>query len=300
MKEHSCHHDAMRLHTCSEGIYTIAGWLLRYSVWLLGGLPTNYVCQATKTGRNDRKKCSLHHSLAFFSWSDGTVEMERMQQNPLGFYCAFLRLEWPDPSDLVHDYAFLSWFKDCVAYVCSVGFIFVEGSGRCSLFSRQHVQTFDGVIYEFPGDCSYMLAGDCQQRSFSILGKSQSHTQAYTSIKQMSTFPNSADSFIQSDLLSGNIGSCVPWKSKPWPWHCCAKNFANISRMIKCLPVCVYIKVIFLMERGKESPCFSEKSLSFTSLLMEHCHKGQRGKRSCECPTIQASRFIHINMCLWF
>ncbi|XP_056621756.1 von Willebrand factor [Triplophysa dalaica] len=50
------------------------------------------------------------------------------------------------------------------------GFIFVEGSGRCSLFSRQHVQTFDGVIYEFPGDCSYMLAGDCQQRSFSILG----------------------------------------------------------------------------------------------------------------------------------
>ncbi|KAI2653383.1 von Willebrand factor [Labeo rohita] len=50
------------------------------------------------------------------------------------------------------------------------GFVSVEGSGRCSLFSRQHIQTFDGVIYEFPGDCSYMLAGDCQHRSFSILG----------------------------------------------------------------------------------------------------------------------------------
>ncbi|KAA0715188.1 von Willebrand factor [Triplophysa tibetana] len=100
---------------------------------------------------------------------NGTVQMERMQHNPVGFYRAFLRLELPDLSDLVHDYALLSWFKDCVAYVCSVGFIFVEGSGRCSLFSRQHVQTFDGVIYEFPGDCSYMLAGDCQHRSFSIL-----------------------------------------------------------------------------------------------------------------------------------
>uniref|UniRef100_A0A9J8CX21 von Willebrand factor n=1 Tax=Cyprinus carpio carpio TaxID=630221 RepID=A0A9J8CX21_CYPCA len=54
--------------------------------------------------------------------------------------------------------------------LCSVGLVSVEGSGRCSLFSRQHIQTFDGVIYEFPGDCSYMLAGDCQHRSFSILG----------------------------------------------------------------------------------------------------------------------------------
>uniref|UniRef100_A0A673N084 VWFD domain-containing protein n=1 Tax=Sinocyclocheilus rhinocerous TaxID=307959 RepID=A0A673N084_9TELE len=50
------------------------------------------------------------------------------------------------------------------------GLVSVEGSGRCSLFSRQHIHTFDGVIYEFPGDCSYMLAGDCQHRSFSILG----------------------------------------------------------------------------------------------------------------------------------
>uniref|UniRef100_A0A672PHD4 von Willebrand factor n=1 Tax=Sinocyclocheilus grahami TaxID=75366 RepID=A0A672PHD4_SINGR len=50
------------------------------------------------------------------------------------------------------------------------GLVSVEGSGRCSLFSRKHIHTFDGVIYEFPGDCSYMLAGDCQHRSFSILG----------------------------------------------------------------------------------------------------------------------------------
>ncbi|XP_068458313.1 von Willebrand factor [Clinocottus analis] len=43
-------------------------------------------------------------------------------------------------------------------------------TGRCSLFGRQHVHTFDGVLYEFPGDCSYLLAGDCSHRSFTLLG----------------------------------------------------------------------------------------------------------------------------------
>ncbi|XP_066540767.1 von Willebrand factor [Hoplias malabaricus] len=50
------------------------------------------------------------------------------------------------------------------------GHVVAEGAARCSLFGRQHIHTFDGVIYEFPGDCSYMLAGDCHQRTFSILG----------------------------------------------------------------------------------------------------------------------------------
>ncbi|XP_071393775.1 von Willebrand factor [Centroberyx affinis] len=43
-------------------------------------------------------------------------------------------------------------------------------TGRCSLFGRHHVHTFDGVLYEFPGDCSYLLAGDCNHRSFTLLG----------------------------------------------------------------------------------------------------------------------------------
>ncbi|XP_075998087.1 von Willebrand factor [Genypterus blacodes] len=43
-------------------------------------------------------------------------------------------------------------------------------SGRCSLFGRHHIHTFDGVLYEFPGDCSYLLAGDCNHRSFVLLG----------------------------------------------------------------------------------------------------------------------------------
>ncbi|XP_068168133.1 von Willebrand factor [Antennarius striatus] len=43
-------------------------------------------------------------------------------------------------------------------------------TGRCSLFARHHIHTFDGVLYEFPGDCSYLLAGDCKHRSFTLLG----------------------------------------------------------------------------------------------------------------------------------
>ncbi|KAF3688863.1 von Willebrand factor [Channa argus] len=43
-------------------------------------------------------------------------------------------------------------------------------TGRCSLFGRHYLHTFDGVLYEFPGDCSYLLAGDCNHRSFTLLG----------------------------------------------------------------------------------------------------------------------------------
>ncbi|KAM6936930.1 von Willebrand factor [Xenentodon cancila] len=46
-------------------------------------------------------------------------------------------------------------------------------TGRCSLFGRHHVHTFDGVLYDFPGDCSYLLAGDCNHRSFTLLGDFQ-------------------------------------------------------------------------------------------------------------------------------
>ncbi|RXM34883.1 von Willebrand factor [Acipenser ruthenus] len=46
-------------------------------------------------------------------------------------------------------------------------------TGRCSLFGKDHIQTFDGNFYDFPGDCSYKLAGDCQKRSFSLLGDFQ-------------------------------------------------------------------------------------------------------------------------------
>ncbi|XP_062838063.1 von Willebrand factor [Anolis carolinensis] len=42
--------------------------------------------------------------------------------------------------------------------------------GHCSLFGSNHIKTFDEYLYDFAGDCSYLLAGDCQKRSFSLLG----------------------------------------------------------------------------------------------------------------------------------
>ncbi|CAH2276180.1 von Willebrand factor [Pelobates cultripes] len=40
---------------------------------------------------------------------------------------------------------------------------------RCSLFGENHIRTFDGTFYDFAGDCSYMMAGECHKRSFSLL-----------------------------------------------------------------------------------------------------------------------------------
>ncbi|XP_032850933.2 von Willebrand factor isoform X2 [Tyto alba] len=44
---------------------------------------------------------------------------------------------------------------------------------RCSLFGNDHIKTFDGSFYNFAGDCSYLLAGDCHKRSFTLLGDYQ-------------------------------------------------------------------------------------------------------------------------------
>ncbi|XP_032895484.1 von Willebrand factor isoform X3 [Amblyraja radiata] len=46
-------------------------------------------------------------------------------------------------------------------------------SARCSLFGQYRTHTFDGSFYEFPGQCSYKLAGDCVKNSFSLLGNYQ-------------------------------------------------------------------------------------------------------------------------------
>lgn len=55
--------------------------------------------------------------------------------------------------------------------VCALPACVTGMTGRCSLFGRDHIHTFDGVLYQFPGDCSYLLAGDCNHHSFSLLGE---------------------------------------------------------------------------------------------------------------------------------
>ncbi|KAM9171971.1 von Willebrand factor isoform 2-T2 [Pangshura tecta] len=44
---------------------------------------------------------------------------------------------------------------------------------RCSLFGDDHIKTFDESFYDFAGDCSYLLAGDCHKRSFVLIGDYQ-------------------------------------------------------------------------------------------------------------------------------
>ncbi|XP_040421957.1 von Willebrand factor isoform X2 [Cygnus olor] len=56
----------------------------------------------------------------------------------------------------------------------SSGSLLQESSAsRCSLFGNDHIKTFDDSFYNFAGDCSYLLAGDCHKRSFTLLGDYQ-------------------------------------------------------------------------------------------------------------------------------
>ncbi|NXM86547.1 VWF factor, partial [Oenanthe oenanthe] len=48
-----------------------------------------------------------------------------------------------------------------------------SSAARCSLFGNDHIKTFDGSLYDFAGDCSYLLAGDCHKHSFTLLGDYQ-------------------------------------------------------------------------------------------------------------------------------
>ncbi|XP_009511474.2 von Willebrand factor [Phalacrocorax carbo] len=52
----------------------------------------------------------------------------------------------------------------------SVSLLQESSVSRCSLFGNDHIKTFDGSFYNFAGDCSYLLAGDCHKHSFTLLG----------------------------------------------------------------------------------------------------------------------------------
>uniref|UniRef100_A0A670HY20 von Willebrand factor n=1 Tax=Podarcis muralis TaxID=64176 RepID=A0A670HY20_PODMU len=64
-----------------------------------------------------------------------------------------------------------------IFWTCYIIIIFsfadVEPFAQCSLFGEHHIKTFDESLYDFAGDCSYLLAGDCHTRSFSLLGDYQ-------------------------------------------------------------------------------------------------------------------------------
>lgn len=56
--------------------------------------------------------------------------------------------------------------------VCAEGTLGKSSMARCSLFGADFINTFDESMYSFAGDCSYLLAGDCQKHSFSLIGES--------------------------------------------------------------------------------------------------------------------------------
>lgn len=79
-----------------------------------------------------------------------------------------------------------SWTTKWLFYITSYVVFWYPGSSgslpqessvsRCSLFGNDHIKTFDGSFYNFAGDCSYLLAGDCHKRSFTLLGESEQDT----------------------------------------------------------------------------------------------------------------------------
>ena len=123
-------------------------------------------------------------------------------------------------------------------------------SGRCSLFARHHIHTFDGVLYGFPGDCSYLLAGDCKHRSFTLLGESprwwRGSAIASCSLQDLQIYP-----FIFSLTLS----VAAIW-----------------VQVLMCHP-----QLIWLVAKELEWRCFWGTPLNSACPWMVSCHKEMKG-----------------------
>ncbi|XP_051818879.1 von Willebrand factor [Antechinus flavipes] len=95
---------------------------------------------------------------------------------------------------------------------------FVEGkksdiSGRrCSFFGDDHIKTFDDRFYSFGGDCSYLLTGDCQKHSFSILGDFENGKRKSLSVYLGEFFD--IHLFINGTVTQGDQRISIPYASK--------------------------------------------------------------------------------------
>ncbi|NP_001316017.1 von Willebrand factor precursor [Oryctolagus cuniculus] len=76
----------------------------------------------------------------------------------------------------------LAWALTLPGTLCTERTGYQPTMARCSFFGRDFVNTFDDSMYSFAGDCSYLLAGDCQERSFSILGNFQNGNRVSLSV----------------------------------------------------------------------------------------------------------------------
>lgn len=137
--------------------------------------------------------------------------------------------------------------------VCAFPACVTGMAGRCSLFGRDHIHTFDGVLYQFPGDCSYLLAGDCNHRSFSLLGE----------MVWLLLW------FVLHRYVCKSNFPCV---FLPYHHYCALAN---------CLknPFFVHPQVILWMAEELGSPCFLAMHLNFTCLSTDSSLKEKQGLR---------------------
>ncbi|XP_026306677.1 von Willebrand factor-like, partial [Piliocolobus tephrosceles] len=96
--------------------------------------------------------------------------------------------------------------------LCAEGTRGRSSMARCSLFGSDFINTFDGSMYSFAGYCSYLLAGDCQKRSFSIIGDFQNGKRVSLSVYLGEFFD--IHLFVNGTVTQGDKRVSMPYASK--------------------------------------------------------------------------------------
>ncbi|XP_008562333.1 PREDICTED: von Willebrand factor-like, partial [Galeopterus variegatus] len=96
--------------------------------------------------------------------------------------------------------------------LCSEGTRSRSSMARCSLFGGDFISTFDESMYSFAGCCSYLLAGDCQKHTFSILGDFQNGKRVGLSVYLGEFFD--IHLFVNGTVMQGAHRVSMPYASK--------------------------------------------------------------------------------------
>ncbi|XP_029060196.1 von Willebrand factor isoform X1 [Monodon monoceros] len=96
--------------------------------------------------------------------------------------------------------------------LCGEGTLGRSSMARCSLFGGDFINTFDESMYSFEGSCSYLLAGDCQTHSFSLIGDFQDGKRVSLSV-YLGEFFN-IHVFVNGTALQGDQRVSMPYTSK--------------------------------------------------------------------------------------
>ncbi|XP_061061840.1 von Willebrand factor [Eubalaena glacialis] len=96
--------------------------------------------------------------------------------------------------------------------LCGEGTLGRSSMARCSLFGGDSVNTFDESMYSFEGSCSYLLAGDCQTHSFSLMGDFQDGKRVSLSVYLGEFFDIHV--FVNGTVLQGDQRVSMPYASK--------------------------------------------------------------------------------------